>query len=142
MTNQEKKAYLMRYRTADDEINDLLREKERIMARLTKMTSAVSNMPHGPQQPDKLTDGVAAIIELDAKIDRKVDALLDFRQEIETKIAELKDARMERILKMRYLYGYSWNRICVEMAALQTCYGASERWVYLLHGKALSAIDL
>lgn len=135
MTNQEKKAYLMRYRAADNEINDLLREKERIMARLTKMTSSVSDMPHGPHQPDKLTDGVAAIIELDAEIDRKVDELCEMRQKIIKQIDSIGDDKQRRVLKLRYISGMKWERIAIEMH-----YDRMQIW--RIHGDALSSMML
>lgn len=135
MTNQEKKAYLTRYRAADDEINDLLREKERIMARLTKMTSSVSDMPHGPQQPDKLTDGVARLIELDGEIDRKVDALCKMREELRACIETVPDFTLQRILMLRYISGQTWEQIAVNT---NYCY----KQVCRLHGTALSKLKM
>lgn len=135
MTNQEKKAYLMQYRAADNEINDLLREKERIMARLTKMTSSVSDMPHGPHQPDKLTDGVAAIIELDAEIDRKVDELCEMRREITKQVDKMDSDKQRRVLKLRYISGMTWERIAIEMRYDRT-------YVWRLHGAALNSLSM
>ena len=131
MTNQEKKAYLQKYRAADDEINDLLREKERIMSRLTRMTSCLSGMPHGGGESDKITDGVAKVIELDAEIDRKVDALCDLRREVCSNIGTVNDATLRRILMLRYISGKTWEQIAVET-------DRSYQWVSILHGRALN----
>lgn len=133
MTNQEKKAYLQKYRAADDEINDLLREKERIMSRLTRMTSCLSGMPHGGGESDKMTDGVAKVIELEAEIDRKVDALCDFRREVCTYIGTVNDSTLRRILMLRYISGKTWEQIAV---TTNYCY----MQVCRLHGKALTAM--
>ncbi len=133
MTNQEKKSYLQRYRAADDEINDLLREKERIMSRLTRMTTSISGMPHGGGESDKMTDGVAKVIELDAEIDSKVDALCDLRREVCANIATVGDANLRRILTLRYISGKTWEQIAV---TTNYCY----MQVCRLHGKALTAM--
>src|SRR5574344_749071 len=135
MTNREKKAYLQKYRAADDEINDLLREKERIMSRLTRMTSCLSGMPHGGGESDKMTDGIAKVIELDAEIDSKVDALCDLRREVCANIGTVGDATLRRILMLRYISGKTWEQIAVEMdrSYMQIC---------RLHGKALSEINM
>ena len=135
MTNREKKAYLQKYRAADDEINDLLREKERIMSRLTRMTSCLSGMPHGGGESDKMTDGVAKVIELDAEIDSKVDALCDLRREVCANIGTVNDTTLRRVLTLRYISGKTWEQIAVNMSYsyMQIC---------RLHGKALSEINM
>ena len=135
MTNREKKAYLQKYRAADDEINDMLREKERIMSRLTRMTSCLSGMPHGGGESDKMTDGVAKVIELDAEIDSKVDALCDLRREVCANIGTVNDTTLRRVLTLRYISGKTWEQIAVNMSYsyMQIC---------RLHGKALSEINM
>ena len=115
MTNQEKKAYLQKYKAADDEINDLLRAKERIMSRLTRMTSCLSGMPHGGGESDKMTDGVAKVIELDAEIDSKVDALCDLRREVCANIGTVSDATLRRVLTLRYISGKIWEQIATAL---------------------------
>ena len=135
MTNQEKKAYLLRYRTADDEINDMLREKERIMSRLTRMTSSISGMPHGGGESDKLTDGVGKLVELDAEIDSKVGGLVALRREIEGHIAALDSDAQRRLLTLRYINGMTWERVAVEM-------GYERRQICRIHGYALMSLNV
>jgi DNA-directed RNA polymerase specialized sigma subunit len=135
MTNQEKKAYLQKYRAADDEINDLLREKERIMSRLTRMTSCLSGMPHGGGESDKMTNGVAKVIELEAEIDRKIDKLCDLRREVCANIGTVNDTTLRRVLMLRYISGKTWEQIAV---TTNYCY----MQVCRLHGKALTAMKM
>lgn len=143
MTSKEKKEYLSRYRIDDGRINDLLREKAAIRSRLESMTASYSGMPHGSgYETDKLTSGVAKLIELDKEIDKRVDELVDFRREIEAHIAELHDPVLERVLTLRYIDGFSWSRIHVEMAADGSTFGAAERWIYRIHGKALTKLKV
>lgn len=135
MTNQEKKAYLMRYRTADAEINDMLREKDRIMSRLTRMTASISGMPQGVGESDKLTDGVSKLVELDNEIDARVDVLVKLRREIEGKIGSLDSDTQRRLLTLRYINGMTWERVSVEMRF-------DLRWVYRVHGIALANLTI
>lgn len=137
MTNQEKKAYLQKYRAADDEINDLLREKERIMSRLTRMTTSISGMPHGGGESDKMTDGVAKVIKLESEIDRKVDALCDFRDELQAQIGKIQREDFRRVLNLRYIQGLKWDSVADIMH-----YDIDAKKVFMLHGQALAALKL
>lgn len=135
LTNQEKKEYLRRYKAADEEINDLLREKERVMSRLTRMTASITGMPKGGGERDALAGGMDKLIALDREIDCKVDALITLRREIEGSIANLGNATQRRLLRLRYLECMSWNRVAVEM-------GVELRWVYRIHGRALTELTI
>lgn len=135
MTNQEKKAYLLKYRDADREINDLLLEKEKTMARLTKITATISDMPKGGGDTDKMTSGVDKLISLDKEIDAKVDALVDFRREIVRYISKLDSDNQKRVLRLRYVDGMKWDRIAVEM-------GYEIRQITRIHGYALANLNL
>lgn len=134
LTNQEKKEYLRRYKAADDEINDLLRERERVMSRLTRMTPTLSGMPRGGEK-DALAEGMDKLIALDREIGDKVDRLIDLRREIEGYLSTVCNATQRRLLRLRYLHCMSWDRVAVEM-------GYELRWVYRVHGRALSALTI
>lgn len=135
MTNQEKKVYLLRYRSADAEINDLLREKDRIMTRLTKCTASISGMPHGSSDADRLSDGVDKLIALDNEIDAKIDTLVAMRREIMRYISALGSDTQKRLLRLRYIDGMTWERIAVEMHY-------ERRQINRIHGYALSALEM
>lgn len=55
--------------------------------------------------------------------------------EIYKRIEELDDETEKRLLKMKYLYGYTWERVSDEM-------GYSVRQVYNIHNKALEHFSL
>jgi len=135
VTNQDKKAYLLRYRIADAEINDMLREKEHIMSRLTRMTTTISGMPHGGGESGKLTDGVGKLVELDREIDSRVDRLVELRREIEEHIAALDSDTQRRLLRLRYINGMTWERVAVEM-------GYERRQTNRIHGYALMSLNV
>ena len=137
MTNKEKKEYLLRYRTADGEITDLLREKDAVFTRLTHMTAAYGGMPHGPSAGDKMSVGTAKLDELDREIDQCIDALVDLRHEIEGYISEIENANFRRVLRLRYIEGLKWDTIADLMH-----YDIDAKKIYVLHGHALTALKV
>lgn len=135
MTSQEKKEYLWRYKTSDNEIDDLLREKERIMSKLTRMTPSISGMPGNCGGADRVTDGISKLIDLEKEIDKKVDKLVDLRREIVSYIDAVDSSAQRRLLQLRYIHGMTWERVAVEM-------GYERMQVWRLHGKALAALNM
>lgn len=137
MTNQEKKSYLLRYRSADNEITDLLNRRDEIKSRLERMTPTYSGMPGGSGESDKMTNGVAKLIELEREIDSKTDKLVDFRREVENHIDKIRIDNFRRVLKLRYIDGLKWDSIADVMH-----YDIDAKKVFVLHGHALTALEL
>lgn len=134
MTAQEKKEYLKSYRCADDEIDDLLRQKEQIMARLTQVTPKYSGMPGGGDN-DAMVDGVERLLEVERAINERVAEAMALRREIETCIDSLASNAQRRLLRLRYIEGLSWGRIGQLM-------GYDRTWVWRIHEKALKALNV
>lgn len=134
MTAQEKKEHLKRYRCADNEIDDLLRQKEQIMARLTQVTPKYSGMPGGGDN-DAMVDGVERLLEVEQEINERVAAAMGLRREIETCIDGLASNAQRRLLRLRYIEGLSWERIGQLM-------GYERMQVWRIHGKALESIKM
>ena len=133
MTTKEKKEYLKRYKEIDSEINQLLLEKQEIMALGTKITPTYSDMPKGMGESNKLQSVVERLEEQETKIDKKVDDLYEVKADIEKAINTVDDDTLRLLLRYRYINGWTWERIAVEM-----CY--AYRNVTRLHGKALALI--
>ena len=134
MDAREKKDYLRRYKAADSEINDLLRQREAIMARLTRVTTSYSGMPGGGGG-DIMTDGVAKLIEVEQEINDRIDALIALRREIEGCIRTVDSSAQRRVLRLRYIEGMTWERVALEMHYERT-------QVWRLHGRALAALKM
>ena len=134
MDTREKKDYLRRYKAADSEINDLLRQREAIMARLTRVTTSYSGMPGGGGG-DIMTDGVAKLIEVEQEINDRIDALIALRREIEGCIRAVDSSAQRRVLRLRYIEGMTWERVALEMHYERT-------QVWRLHGRALAALKM
>ena len=134
MDTREKKDYLRRYKAADSEINDLLRQREAIMARLTRVTTSYSGMPGGGGG-DTMTDVIARLIELEGEINDRIDALIALRREIEGCIRTVDSSAQRRVLRLRYIEGMTWERVALEMHYERT-------QVWRLHGRALAALKM
>lgn len=133
MTNQEKKRYLGRYRTLNREIDRLMAEKSEWRARAERITPSYTGMPASGAHDSRLTLAVEKIVELEGKINQEIDRLVTLREEIERSIAGLPDESLQLLLRYRYIQGYTWERIAVEMN-----YGY--QWACKLHGRALELL--
>ena len=129
MTNGEKKSILLEYRAIERRINRLIDEKAAWNAKATATTSSFSDMPRSGGGSDKIQTTVEKIIEIEEKLDREIDAL------VEAAVEKLEDGRLRDVMRYRYIDGMKWEQIAVEMhySYMQVC---------RLHGKALLEIML
>ena len=74
---------------------------------------------------------VAMIERIRKKAEKERDRVLKMLDQIEDMIESLEDPEQKTVIKLRYVYGYTWSEIAIstEMA---------ERTVYYVHGKALA----
>lgn len=80
-----------------------------------------------------MEDVVGKHIELEALYREKLADKNARLLVIEHAIEALETPAWRLVLRQRYIDGYSWGRICAEMASL----GYSERSTYRMHGEAL-----
>ena len=135
MTNAEKKRYLEQYRANNAEIDSLLEEMARWRARAEAMSPVYTDTPKSNFDRDPLSDAIAHILELDDRINAKIDMLIDMRQHIELSISAVTDPRLRKLLRYRYIDGLKWEDIADKMHC-------DIRWVFRLHGKALSKLAI
>ncbi len=129
MNNQDKKFWLSRYRFTLQVVKWLDNDRkqwEDKLAGCAKMLDA----PPTPQARDTLQTTVAMIMERKEQIVSQIGAAATLALEIEQAIENLEDDRLRLLLKYRYISGWTWERIAVEM-------GYTYRQVTRLHGKAL-----
>lgn len=83
--------------------------------------------------PDTIADSVAALLEVEAKLDAEIKKYAAKIEEIDAAIKQVEDSRLATLLLMRYVQGLRWERIAREM---------SYSWahVYRLHKAALMEI--
>lgn len=126
--------YLERIRSIDYQIEGLLVEKESLedtLLRVTPTMSAVSGSSGGGNQ-DKLGSTVARIVDMEARIDRAVDDLINLKNEASTLLARLEVPEHYRVLHERYIQYKSFEQIAAGM-------NYSYRNVHYKHGRALQA---
>ena len=133
---EEKKAknYLQKIRLYDVQINSKLEEIAKLRAMTTKITPTLSgDVVSGTRSQDKLGDAVARIVDLEAEIDRRIDALCDLKREAMQLLDKLQNPNHYEILDKRYFQFKSLEQISVDM-------GYTYRNVCYIHGKALQAL--
>lgn len=129
MTNQEKKRFLKRYSTLNQEINRTLAECEQWRAKAEKITPTYSALPKSQSQGDRIVDAVEHIVALENKMNADIDRLIEIRNEIEASIRAL-PYPLDLLMKYKYIDGLTWEEIAVKM-------NYSYRNVTRMHGKAL-----
>ena len=135
MNSQEKKAWLRQCAALDRDIDRLILERSRWMARATRMVPTLSDMPRGGGERRRSEDIILRIAEIENEIDRKIDALLDQRAAVVEAITAVGDRQLREVLELRYLDGATFEEIAEEMVL-------SVRHVLRLHGAALEKISV
>lgn len=126
------KEFLSEMRWLDKRIEDRLEEVARLRSQINRATAVMSDMPRGGKGRD-WTDTLLKATELERKLADQVNELIRWKAEIREAIDRIDDARLRRVLELRYLNMRSWRAIAREMKY-------DERWVQRLHGMALAQI--
>ena len=123
-----------------------IRKTDRLIKRLTDtvftLRSSLTSQSY-ELNPDKvqtsgpkntLEETVAKIVDLEADINRRIDELVDMKQEAFNMINRIPDLDQQNILIGRYIQLKKWEDIALEL-------NFSIQWVYELHGKGLLAFS-
>lgn len=97
------------------------------------MTSITQNYDSDGAQSSKDPHKFDALVELEDKLDAKIDELYRIKNEILDTIFRLDDPRERMVLKGRYVDMKTWEQIAVEMSY-------SYMQVTRIHGYALNSI--
>ena len=111
----------------------LEQQKEQLRASVTSCTQRLTGMPSGSADYDRLAAYVARLSELEERYAALLIRLADERLHLESALASL-PAQQERVLRLRYLEGFSWRRI-----AYRTHY--DERHLRRIHDAALVRLE-
>lgn len=104
---------LRQYRAILAEINDLEKEKQLILDRYLAPAS-LSGMPSLHNNGDKIGNVVARREKYQRLIDKKLDELIELREQIEKAIEDL-SADDRRIMRLYYIDGKSWEQVAVDL---------------------------
>lgn len=133
--HKEKIKYLNQYKYLNRDIDRKIKSLEDWRNKIFNVTGTLSDMPRNPNRVNTIEEGVTAIDEIEASINKDIDDLVNLRAEIESKIDSVKDLRLRELLKCRYLDCQTWEEIAFRN-------GFTWRNAYYLHEKALDKIIL
>ena len=98
--------------------------------RLTSISCPMGEKVQSTKDPDKFTDPVSKIIELEQEINEDIDKLIDMKCVARKMIEQLDNEVEKLVLYKRYFENKSFEQISVEM-------NYSWRQIHRLHGSAL-----
>lgn len=128
------KEYLKRYRTLNAYIDCKLEEVAQLRELSTRL-SPTAMFDRNGNVSDKVGRTAAKIVDLEREIDREVDELVKMRKEIEETVSKIDDERFKTLLTMRYINGYKWEKIALEM------HYSYSSITYYLHPRALREVE-
>ena len=134
MNNQDKKFWLSRYRFTLQAVKWLDNDRKQWEDNLEGCAKTLDT-PTAPQAQDTLQTAIAMIRERKEQIVSQIKQAAALALEIEQAIENLEDERLKLLLRYRYISGWTWERIAVEM-------NLEYRWVLRLHGRALTELEL
>lgn len=131
------KEYLRQAYRLDQKISSDLEE----VSALREMASSVSS----PQLSERIQTSrkkdapfvrsIEKIIDLEERINKEIDLLVELKKEIRTVITTVEDTDERMVLKYRYIHNYTWEQIGNELHA-------DARTVRRWHGSALQHVTL
>ena len=128
------KEFLNKIRHIDMMIDCKLEQINGLRDRLTSIGSPMGEKVQSHLNPDKFSNTISKIIELENEINADVDDLVDLKCEARKSIEQLNDDREKLVLYKRYFENKTFEQISVEM-------NYSWRRVHQLHGDALIKLE-
>ena len=130
------KEYLSQARFLDTRINAKIKQLEALNTLATSASSVLTGMPHNPNKAtSKMADIVCKIVDLQAEINKDIDALVDLKSEIGKAIKAIPNVEQQTILEQRYLCFMPWEKIAVDLQF-------TPRHIFRLHDEALKNIQV
>ena len=106
------KQFLSRGRWIEREITSLIRTRDETRDRLTHITQSYDgDGAQSTKDPHKFD----ALVELEYKLDERIDELCAVKTEILDAIGKLEDSRERLALQLYYIDMKSWEQVAVEL---------------------------
>ena len=115
MTNQEKKAFLNRYREAINEIDSITEEMAHIRSNAMRITPVITDMPSGSNVNDKIALSVEKLDECAKKLEEEAKRMQKAMDDVQNVINSVSNPTYRQVLTYRYINGYTWEQIAVVM---------------------------
>ena len=121
------KEYLMQYRQS-------MERTAEIEQHLAELKAEAIRLKDHEGQSIKLDDATAKYVDACDEMSAELTRLHDLREEIKRTIEAVPDARLRNLLRWRYISGYTWEQVSVQM-------DYTYRRSIQLHGAALQAVS-
>lgn len=128
------KEYLKRYRFISASVRSKLSQIDELRYYAQRLSPSARFDKSG-NVTDKVGRTVAKIVDLERATQSDIDELVTVGENIRRAINGIDDERMRLILTMRYINGYSWEKIAETLHY-------EKRQVFRLHGNALQKIKM
>ena len=131
------KEFLNKIRYTDMMIDCKLEQIKNLRDKLTSISSPMGNLGDKVQSskdPDKFTNTISKIVELEKEINDDIDKLVDLKSIARKAIESLDDDVEKMVLYKRYFENKTFEQISVEL-------NYSWRRIHQLHGDALIKLE-
>lgn len=109
------KEYLSQYIDAVNDIKSMRAELEQLEADATAMSPSASSSHTPGSISDKVGRKSPEIADLKREIEEEIEAAMYLRRNIRHSIAAISGKDLRRLLRYRYLCGYTFEKIAVKM---------------------------
>ena len=126
------KEYLRQLWNLDREIEIKYRELEELRAQvgIKAQPDPNENVGHSGNTSDPVSDMAVRIVQMEHRINRKIDRLINLKRKISDQIDGMENRNYRMILTCRYVLMQTWDDVADSVGySIQNC--------YIIHGKAL-----
>ena len=126
------KEYLRQLWNLDREIEIKYRELEELRAQvgIKAQPDPNENVGHSGNVSDPVSDVAVRIVQMENRINRKIDRLINLKRKISDQIDGMENRNYRMILTCRYVLMQTWDDVADSVGySIQNC--------YIIHGKAL-----
>ena len=126
------KEFLRRARSVDRRVDEAQERVDRLRARLESgRMSSVTGMPRGGGSD--WTETADRLIEMEQIVNQRTRELVQWKLAAIDAIRGVEDPREAEVLELYYIDALTWEQVAQRMAL-------DLRWVYRLHGRALTKV--
>ena len=128
------KEFLNKIRHIDMMIDCKLEQTSNLRSRLTSINVSMGERVQSSLDPDKFTNTISKIVELEKEINDDIDKLVDLKSIARKAIESLENDVEKMVLYKRYFENKTFEQISVEL-------NYSWRRIHQFHGDALKKLE-
>lgn len=129
------KEFLQQYRDAEDNITAKLDQIHKLRELATKTTQVLTpDRVQSSGEQNKTEAIVSKIVDMEHEVDTEIDQFREIKQRVQNAIASVPDLSQRKVLTLRYINGFHWEKIAVKL-------NYHYRSILKIHGRALQEIQ-